>query len=262
MSTSLWSGRVKGSAYCKTKRREKSGVNIGMIRLKTVLTERWDNIGKDPRRPRVFGRQKRTTLAIAPPAWPELIITYARDSFWSSLEPIGVAPQRNLMDTVEAALSYDKSKWDARLFSIYSVNHDRLRLDGKSVGLTHAISGSYRPTERITIASTVSIRADHQRWSGVRLETPSASLALTYLAGAAFKMTAFGSYSRTRNSDGLVDTSTSRMTSVFTWVCQNTSTLRTTLSLDASYTAWLDAIQPSYSTEYVSGLLRFQVAAL
>jgi hypothetical protein len=236
--------------------------NIGMIHVKTALTERWDNIDKDPHRIRLTGAQGKTTMAIAPPRWPELMISYARDASWSSLEPSGVAPQRHLIDTVEAALSYVKPTWTARLLSAYAFDSDQLRVTGETVGLTHAISGFYRTTNRLTIAPTMSLRTDQQRWSGVRLETPSASLAVTYAHSPAFNLTAIGSFSQTRSSDGLVDNSTSKMSSVASWTYFKTPRLRTILSVDASYTTLLDAIQSARSTEDLSGLLRVQLAGL
>jgi hypothetical protein len=235
--------------------------NMGVVRVRTALTEHWDNVDKDPRRPRISGTQEKATLAIASQAWPEMTITYARNSAWSSFEPIGVEPQRNLTDSVEAALSYARPKWQARLFSIYSVSSDRLRVEGETIGITHAVSGSYR-ANHVTIAPTLSMRADQQRWSGARLETPSASLSLTYVPSTAFKMAAFGSYSRTRSSAGLVDSSMSTLTSVFTWVYCHTPKLRTTVSIDATYTALLDGVQPFRSTEDLSGLVRLQLAGL
>ena len=105
------------------------------------------------------------------------------------------------------------------------------------------------------------MRAD-RRWSGTRLHTPSASLGFTYVAHAAFKNGDLRLYSRTKSSDGLVDSRISRMTGMLTWVCSHTPTLHTTISLDASYTTWMDAVQPSNSTEDLSGLLRIQIARL
>ncbi len=258
--------RVAGEGYAVLKDQAFKEIwsewNKGVVRVRTALTEHWDNVDKDPRRPRISGTQERATLAVAPRAWPEMTVTYARNSSWSSLEPVGVSPQRNLTDSVEAALSYARPKWQARLFSIYSVNSDRLRIDGETIGITHAVSGSFQTSNRVTIAPTLSMRADQQRWSGARLETPSASLSLSYAPSTAFKMAAFGSYSKTRSSDGLVDSSISTLTSVFSWIYCHTPRLRTTISIDTTYTAWLDNVQPFQSTEDLSGLVRLQLAGL
>ncbi len=129
-----------------------------------------------------------------------------------------------------------------------------MRVGGETIGLAHAISGSYRATHRVTLIPTLSIRADQQRWSGVRLETPSASLALTYTLNAMLNLTAFGSYSQTRSSDGSMDSSASKMTSVSTWSYLKTPRLRTTLSVDASYTTLLE---PAHQTEDLPGYCGF-----
>ena len=96
--------------------------HTGLIRFKTSLTERWNNIEKDPRRPRVMGTQGKTTMLVTMPAWPELMISYARDSSWSPSDLSGVPPQRNFTETVEAALFYAKPTWNARLLSAYSLS--------------------------------------------------------------------------------------------------------------------------------------------
>ena len=235
---------------------------MGMLRFRTAVSEQWNNIERDPRRARISGTQEKTIVAIGGPAWPELTISYGRDWTRSSLEPIGVSPQRNDTDTLEAAVFYSRPRWNAKWLSSYSLNNDQLRIDGETVGLGHAVSASYRASERVTIVPTFSLRADRQRWSGVRLDTPSASMALTYTPSRLFNMMAFGSYSNIKSSDGLVDNMTSNMTSVFTWICRETPNLRTTLSLNTSYTAMLDGVQPDRSTEDVSGLLRLQLAGL
>lgn len=236
--------------------------SLGVARFKTAMTERWNNITKDPRRPRITGMQESASLVIAPISWPEVSLSYARDSSSSALEPTGVLPQRSLSDTLEAALLYKRPRWEARFLSSYSLNSDRLRPNEKTIGLTYAISGLYRPTDTLTIVPSLSLHEDQRRLSGVQIETPSASVTFTYSPSAAFRLTVFGSYSKTQSSDGLVDYNLYRMASALTWTCHETTKLRTILSFNASYTSSLDVVQVSRSTEDISGLLRVQVAGL
>jgi len=114
----------------------------------------------------------------------------------------------------------------------------------------------------LTIVPSLSLHKDQQRLSGVQIETPSASVTFTYSPSTAFRLTAFGSYSKTQSSDGLVDYNLYRMASALTWTCHETTKLRTILSFNASYTSSLDVVQVSRSTEDISGLLRVQVAGL
>jgi hypothetical protein len=234
---------------------------LGMVRFKTMVGENWTNLERDPGRPRLTGTRQTASLALAPPSWPEFNLSYARSSSASSFEPTGVAPQRTITDTLEAAVAYVKQRWKARLFTAYSFNNDLLQNNGDSIAMTHGFSTSYLATDHVTIAPSFSFKEDDQRWSGVRLITPSASLALTYAPNKTLDLRAFGSFSRTRSSDGLIDTSNSKLTSALTWMYIETRRLRSTLSIDASYTASQDLIQ-SRSLEDVVGLLRLQFAKL
>lgn len=234
--------------------------SYGMIRLRTALTEYWDNLDRDPGRARWTGIQEKTTLAIGRPSWPELGLSYVKGTISSSLEPVGMMPVRSRSDTVEATLSYATANWNARVLSAYSLVSDRLRPDGESRAITYMVQAAYRPTRMVTISPSLSFRKDQQQWSGVQIQTPSASLALTYSPWGAFNVTTLGAYSQTHSSDGLIDSSTYRVKSVFTWTELDSGQFQTTFSIDAGYTTSLDAVQPARSMEELSGLVRIEVA--
>ena len=234
---------------------------VGVARIRSSFTETWNNVEKDPTRSRLTQTQERVSLAIAPPAWPELSLAFARSSIASSLEPQGVLPQRNQVDTVEGALSYTSATWTTKLSSLYSLNSDRLRGGAETVGLTHALSGSYRPTTSLMIAPSLSWREDWQRWSGVQIDTASASLSLSYTPSTEFTLTTVGSWSQAHSSDQLVDRRAYNAKSVFTWTYQG-GLVRRSLSFEAGYAHSLDAINRALSTEDLSGLLRLQVTGL
>lgn len=235
---------------------------LSVVRLKTAVSERWNNLAKDPRRPRITGVQERASLVLAPRSWPEISLSYGHSSSISSLEPVGILPQRNFVDTLEAALFYRRPRWEARFFSSYWFSSDQLHANQRTTGLAHAVSGLYRLTDALTVTPSLGLREDQQQWSGVRIETPSASLAVAYSPSAMLHLAASGSYSRTHSSDGAIDSSVYRMTSALTWTCCETAKVRTILSFDASYTNALDAGQSFHSTEDISGLLRVQVAGI
>ncbi|MBI4400467.1 MAG: hypothetical protein HY581_02405 [Nitrospirae bacterium] len=233
---------------------------VGVTRLRSSLTEVWNNLDKDPSRPRMTQTQEKISLSLAPTPWPEISLSYTRGSASSSLEPTGVVPQRSQVDTLEGALSYTRTTWTARLASTYSLISDRLHPGVETEGWDHSFSGSYRPMNILTIAPTLSVREDRQRWSGVSTKTPSVALSLTYSPDKMFNFTAFGSYSKTHSTDGFIDSLASNAKSVVSWTFQGTSPLRTTLSFEAVYRNSLDAIRPARSTEDLSGLVRVQLA--
>lgn len=233
---------------------------VSVARVRTSRTETWNNLDHDPSRPRLTQVQERVLLSVAPPAWPEVSLSYARGVSSSSLEPAGVTPQRTQVDTMEAALAYTRGTWAARLASTYSVNSDRMRPGIDTVGTVHGLSGSYRPIPALTVAPSVSLRQEREEWSDVRIETPVAALSATYAPDKVWSLTTVGSYSKTRSTDGLIETSTFDARSVVSWTLQRSAPFRATLSFEAAYRNSLDAIHPGNSTEDLSGLMRVQLA--
>jgi hypothetical protein len=231
----------------------------GIMKVRSTVTQRWDNINGDPTRARNTLLEQRTALSLAPtPQLPTVTLVYARGSSATSAEPLGMAPSRNLNDMVEAALSVKRPQWDARLFSNYTLVTDRIG-DADSRGTTHGIQGTYRPSDELTIAPSLSLREDQQRMSGVQIETPTASLSLTYAPRKSFNWTAFGLYSHAQSSDRLINSNTYKVKSVFTWSALDRAGLNTTISLDAGYSASIDESPTGHSTEDLSGLVRVQL---
>lgn len=232
----------------------------GITRLRSSRAEVWNNVEKDPSRPRLIQTQEKIVLTLAPATWPEISLSYSRGSSSSSHEPSGVMPQRSQVDTLESALSYTGAAWTARLASAYSLNSDRLHPGMETEGLLHSFSASYRPTTTLTLAPSLSMREDRQRWSGVRIETPTTALSLNYSPDKLVNFTAVGSYSKTHSTDGLVDSSAFNATSKVSWTFQESSPVHTTLSIEAAYRRSVDAICPTLSNENLSGLVLLQVA--
>ncbi|HZS11048.1 MAG TPA: hypothetical protein VFA38_02280, partial [Nitrospirales bacterium] len=230
----------------------------GPWKVRTTLAERWNNVNRDPFRPRITTTEQRTALTLQPEGGPAFTVSYAHAASASSLEPAGTAATRNLSDTLEASVAVMRAGWNAKLFSAYSLVSDRLG-DADTAGLTHGLQASYRPTTLVTIAPSLSFREDRQRWSGGLIDTPSASLSLTYAPRQAMTLTAFGLYTRAHSTDGLVNTSTYNLKSVLTWTTFQTAGLTTAISFDAGYTAALDEAPAGRSTEDLSGLVRVQL---
>jgi hypothetical protein len=233
----------------------------GIARLKTILSEAWNNVDRNPSLARLTQRQERVTLTIAPSSWMEAVLSYGRTSSASSDEPKDSASQRNQTDNLEGTLSFTRAVWNAKFSSTYAVSADQLCPGVGTTTRAVALSGSYRPLQALTIAPTLSLREERQRWSGVSTNTPSAALALTYAPSSSYKLATTGTYSKTRSSDNLVDGSTFTATGAFAWTPELSEDLRTTLSLEAKFTDVLDAIHPASSKEDVSGMIRLQLAS-
>jgi len=125
--------------------------------------------------------------------------------------------------------------------------------------LAHAVSGSYRLTKSLTLNPTVSLRRDRQQWSGVRIETPSTSLAVNYKTDDNFNFTATGTYTQSQSSDGLVDTSTISATSVVGWIPGASAQKGPSFSLETHYSTTRQGTNPALDTEDLTALLVMQL---
>jgi hypothetical protein len=231
----------------------------GVARMRASLRESWNNVEQDPRQARLTHLQERLTLVVTPPAWGEATLAFSRNSAVSSyVPPVGVA-QRWQIDSVEGAYAYTGLKWHARWAASYSVTSDQLRPGGVTAAWAHTLSGSYKFGNALALTPTLSLREERQRWSGILTETPAAALALTYASGQHYHFNTVGSYSRTHSSDHLLDLSTFAVQSTVTRTFQEAGSLRTTFSLEAGFKETDDAVNPTRSTQEVSGLLRLHV---
>lgn len=232
----------------------------GMVRIRSSRTETWNNLVKDPLFARLNQLQERVVLTLAPTAWPELSLAYSRGALASSFEPVGTAPLRTQAESLEGALAYTRPGWSARWSSSYSSDRDRLHPGIQTIGLSHSLSGSYRPNPALTLAPSLSFRTDHQQWSGANLNTLSTALSFSYAADKTLKLSASGYYSRSRGAALNVDNSTLNVEGICRWSFSLSPRLRGTLSFETAYRSYLDATTPVQSNEDLSSLVRLQVA--
>ncbi len=231
----------------------------GIARFRSSLAKSHNNVDGDQRQSRLTQLLGKTSATFAPPSWPEIGLSYSRSSWSSSLDPIRVMPQRSIWDSVDASLSFSRPTWNAKISSSFSSSIDLLRPSGETIGLAHAVSGSYRLTKSLTLNQTVSLRRDRQQWSGVRIETPSTSLAVNYKTDDNFNFTATGTYTQSQSSDGLVDTSTISATSVVGWIPGASAQKGPSFFLETHYSTTRQGTNPALDTEDLTALLVMQL---
>jgi hypothetical protein len=230
----------------------------GITRMRTTFSETWNNVDRNPLLPRMTQIQERVLVALAPSAWPELSFSYARIAAASSLEPLGVAPQRNTSDSMESALAYTGATWNARASAAYIVSSDLLNPGIQTTGLAYGANGTYRLTPLLTLTPSINLRDDLQRWSGTRINNRGASMSVTYLPLPRLTVSTTAAYNATNSSDGLIDLSAFNARSAVTWSYEPISHVRTNLSLEASHKFMHDVVTPSRSVEDTMGLVRIE----
>lgn len=234
----------------------------GYATVRSAIGQLWNNVAGDTTRPRLAQTYERMGLTVAKPSWPELSLTYSRNSFSSELEPLGILPQRIQSHTLEGAVAYQRIRWNVRLASSYSVTSDLLRGGAESNVRMQLLSGSFRPLNTVTLIPTLIYREEVQQWSGVRIDSPSASIALQYKPTYRVLLSAMGNYASSRSSDGLIDNENLGGKGVLAWDLQQSSKWNVLIAVEARYNHLTNRVTPSADTEDISGLVRLVLAAL
>ena len=234
----------------------------GWTTLRSSIGQQWNNVAGDPTLARLEQTYGRVGLAWKRQTWPEITLTYAHNSLNNALEPLGIAPQRSLNHTLESALIYGGMNWNARLASSYILGNDLLNGGAETTVRMQMLTAAFRPLNTLTISPTLGYRKEAQDWSGVRIDSPSVSVALKYRQSQRLLISAMGNYAGMRSSDGLIDTRQVGGKGVLAWDLQRSQTYTTLISFEAGYNRLANRVTPSADTEDVSGLIRLVLAAL
>ena len=124
------------------------------------------------------------------------------------------------------------------------------------------LTAAFRPLNTLTISPTLGFRKEVQDWSGVRITSPSASVALQYKQSQELLISAMGNYAGTRSSDGLIDTEQVGGKGILAWDLQRSQAWTTLISFEAGYNRMTNHVTPNADTEDISGLVRIVLAAL
>jgi hypothetical protein len=234
----------------------------GWTTLRSAIGEQWNNVAEDSTRARLEQTYGRVGLAWKRPTWPEITLTYARNFLNSTLEPLGIAPQRSQNHTLETALAYTGMGWNARLASSYILGSDLLRGGAETTVRVQMLTAAFHLLNTLTITPTLGYRDEVQDWAGVRIKSPSASVALQYRQSQPVLISAMGNYGSTRSSDGLIDTEQVGGKGRLAWDVQRSQAWTMLISFEAGYNRMTHHVTPSADTEDISGLIRLVLAAL
>jgi hypothetical protein len=236
---------------------------IGIGRVRLFLSDFSDNVDRDPARPRTTKTQGGVTTAVTLPAWPTVSLSYlhgASESEAGRRADAGAQSSERWLDTLIASLSYRAAVWTIGVSSTYSASVEKGRPRRETIALAQEVSGSYRPTEAITITSSLSRREEYYDGVDVQNRTTWASLSLAWnRLFQVFQLTASGTYLHTTSTDGYVDGTTTTATASVArhlgkWLWGNGA-----VSVELGYSGYRDAIYPEASYRDVFGLLRLRV---
>jgi hypothetical protein len=233
----------------------------GWMTFRNAVGQAWNNVEGEATRSRLEQTYGRVGLFLSKPQWPELSVTYSRNSLNSVFEPIGVVPQRSSNHTIEGAFTLRRPGWDIKFASSYIVASDLLRSDADSNIRAQTLSAILRPINRLTITPVFAYRQEFQSWSGVRIDSPTASLALSYQQSPQLFFSTVGNYSSSHSSDGLIRNDNLKWRGALDWSLYSSTGWVTKIGFEAGYNRVTDRVARSTDTEDISGLVRLGIVA-
>ncbi len=232
----------------------------GWVTFRNAVGQTWNNVEGEATRPRLEQTYGRVGLLLNMPSWPELSVTYARNSLNSMFEPVGITPQRSSNHTLEGAVALRRPSWDLRFASSYILANDLLRGEADSSIRAQTLAAILRPINTLTITPILAYRQEFRSWSGVRIDNPTASLAFSYQQGPRLLFSTMGNYSTSRSSDGVIHSENLRWKGVLDWVLHSSNEWTTKIGFEAGYNRLTNRPARPIDLEDISGLVRLSVA--
>lgn len=239
---------------------------MGLLRLKLSQSDLSDNVDRDLALPRTTKTQTAVTAQLTPRDWPVFGLTYATgrsERVWLTHQEGARAPERQSFDSIAgSAYYYGGPRWDISGTSTYAYARDPDRAGGTMTTLYQDLSLTVRPVNSVTVMPSVSTGLDRYDWSGTTSQTGSASLLLTYAPRAGWwNLWTLAAYSTAQASDRTVDGQTTTVSGGLACGLGKLLGGRTTLSVQAGYERYVDAVYPESGARGAFGLVLIRVAA-
>jgi hypothetical protein len=238
---------------------------LGLLRLRVSDSELTDNVDRNPALPRTTTDQSAVTAELSVSAWPVLALTYASgDSARVRLTPQGregPAERRALESVTGSAYYYGGPGWDVTASSTLSQSRPAVRPDEELATMSQDLSLTLRLLDSITAVPAIGLGQERSTWSTVRSDTGTAGLTLSYAPPASrWWASTFVSYTSTRTSDGSTDGRSVSLGGALSCALGRLMSARTTLSFEAGYDRYADAVVPASSSRAISGFVLLKVA--
>jgi hypothetical protein len=238
--------------------------NIGSIGLKTFFSRFWDNVDRDPARPRMlthkYGLEMKYKMDLLPVC---LFFSHFSEKSEDTFEIESSEYHGEQKKTYKSSLQYHAGKaFDVTASSSYSLSQDLFDPNKETQSFRHKISSSINPASDLTITPALSFGEYRDLWDGEQRENPSASLSISY--SRIFNVVDLflrGRYSQTKNTDRSLDTERLNTSIGLSWHANNSFFPEMCYSLDLGYNQYDDKINEnsSYNTLSTSFKLEFQL---
>ena len=181
----------------------------GPMRLKTLVTEYWDNVEGNPHRPRTIKSLMGPAVDLTLPSGVVWGLSYLEGSMQHVTPERSAFQRESRLQSYGSYVFYGRTLWDATISSQYLPSRDHNNSMKETIGSYHEISATVRPTSFLTVEPALSLSQEEYKWSGTRSETPSAMLSIIVKPlSSAYSLVSTGYYSRNITTDGYWDART------------------------------------------------------
>ena len=241
------------------------GQRLGLLRLRLSKSDLADNVDRNPALPRTTRGQTAITAQVAPRAWPVFGLTYAKgdsERMWLTGDGRPRATEEQTFDSMSGSAYYGAPRWDVSAFSTFIKSREVARPDHEMTMLYHDLRFTLRPIDALVVVPAVSTGLDRYEWSDTRSSNGSASLLLSFgPPGSWWKLWTYGAYTASQSTDRTVDGRTLSLSGGLSCGLGRLLGGATTLSFQAGYERYDDAVYPESSARGAFGLVRLRVAA-
>ena len=238
---------------------------LGLLRLRLSQSDQADNVDRNPALPRTSRTQTAISAHVAPPSWPVLVLTYGQgrsERAWLTGEGSTRTRDEQTFSSIGAGAYYGAALWDVGTSSTYIASRDVARPDHEMTMLYHDLRITLRPVEGLMVVPSVSTGQERYEWSELQSGTGSASLLLSYSPPASrWSIWTLGAYTATQTSDHTVDGRSWSWSGGLSCGLGRLLGAPATLSFQAGYDRYEDAVYRDSSVRGVFGLVRLKVAA-
>ena len=219
-----------------------------IFHVRSGITQRWDNLLRDPTRPRNNTLEHRAGMTLVKPQWPQLNLSYIHDDYGSSPVPGNTARTRTGVDRYETSLDFTRYAWSGKVTSSYFTATD-LQQAMRTSGQTYALQIDYRPSSRLAITPIVSVRQDYRPSTATLVNTQSASLTIAYGCMPGVQWNTGGSFATMTSDNQTIKGESLRIKTSLTWLWKEIATARATLTLDAGFSEDIDRVTSVVTTK-------------
>jgi hypothetical protein len=238
----------------------------GPVSLRLSGGQFWDNLADYPWAPRTTKTQGGTALGLSLPIGTALSVGY--QSGLAERAPgvrprtaLAAAPQASEFQSVLTSLTCGGAAWGLTVSSTYDPSNDLRNPAQETTSLTHDVSASLQLLPSITIMPAVSVTEDAYEWSGIRSQTTSASVSVSWISILeGVDLTVWGSYARNKTTDNLYDATAINTAADLVWRLRQVGSTRASLALEVGSNHYLDGVTAPAETAEVYGMLTLRIA--